>query len=177
MTIIAILLNPTIDQIYEIDNFTVGGTFKVKNSVIYPVGKAISFALAIRELDKEKAVIKVIGLIGHKEISLYSDFLSKRNIEFEFVKVKDKTRSNKTINDPIKRTTTHIREEGFKIQKKDLGKLINLMETHINEQDYIVFSGSISPGVEDDFYYNLIINIKRNKNAITILDTNGRALI
>ena len=58
MMIYAILLNPSIDQIYEINNFSIGGTFKVNNNIVYPVGKAISFALAVRELDK-KVKLKV----------------------------------------------------------------------------------------------------------------------
>ena len=69
--IISILLNPTIDQIYEIENFEVGGTFKVKNSIIFPVGKAISFSLGFQELNNSKAIIKVIALIGKGEITLY----------------------------------------------------------------------------------------------------------
>ena len=65
MKIIALLLNPTIDQIFEIDNFYVGGTFKVNESIIYPVGKAISFAIGIRELnDDNKAERNAEWCIG-----------------------------------------------------------------------------------------------------------------
>lgn len=175
MKIIAVLLNPTIDQIFEIEDFYIGGTFKVKNSVIYPVGKAISNAIGIRELSNDLE-LKVIAFIGKEEISLYSKFLTEKGIEFEFIEIKGKTRSNKTVNDPIKNTTTHIREKGFSVEKKALQKLVNLLEIEVNTRDFVIFSGSIPPNVEDNVYYELI-NKCKNKSALTILDTNGNALI
>ncbi len=175
MKIIAILLNPTIDQIYTINNFHVGGTFKVSDSIIYPVGKAISFSLGIRELCKDKDIIKIIAFIGEEDISLYSNFLSKRNIVYQFIKIKGKTRSNKTINDPIKGTTTHLREKGFEVTSNDINNLLKLIQTNVDKGDIVVFSGSIPPKVENDTYYRLI-DISKKKGASTILDTNGEPL-
>ncbi len=172
----SILLNPTIDQIYEIDNFFIGGTFKIKESIIYPVGKAISFSLGIRELAKERDIIKVIACIGKDDTALYSDFLRSREIDFEFVKVDGKTRSNKTINDPIKKTTTHIREIGFKINKKNISAFFEKLKNNIYVDDIVVFSGSIPPGVNNDIYYKMI-NICKDKGALTVLDSNGQALV
>jgi fructose-1-phosphate kinase PfkB-like protein len=96
-----VLLNPTIDQIYEIKNFKVGGTYKVSKNIVYPVGKAISFSLGIRELSKQENIIKVIACIGKNEIQTYSNFLNSYNIKFKFIEVDGKTRSNKTINDRV----------------------------------------------------------------------------
>ena len=176
MKIIAVLLNPTIDRIYEIENFKVGGTFKVGKSTVYPVGKAISFALGVRELNRALDIIKIIACIGKDDIPIYSEFLKSRNIEHEFIVVKGKTRSNKTINDPINGTTTHIREKGFKLMENELKSLIDIVKNTINVEDYVVFSGSIPPNVDENIYYKLI-NICKEKGAITVLDTNGKALI
>jgi 1-phosphofructokinase family hexose kinase len=175
MKIIAVLLNPTVDQLYEIEDFQVGGTFKVGKSIIYPVGKAISFALGVRELN-QTIDVKIIACIGKDEIPIYSEFLTSRNIQYEFIAVNGKTRSNKTINDPIKRTTTHIREKGFKLDEDDLKSITNCLEKTINVGDYVIFSGSIPPNVDDNIYYKMI-NISKEKGAMTALDTNGKALI
>ena len=176
MKIIAILLNPTIDQIYTIHDFHVGGTFKVNDSLIYPVGKSISFSLGIRELCKDKDILKIIAFIGEEDISLYSNFLSKRDIDYQFIKIKGKTRSNKTINDPIKGTTTHIREKGFKVTSNDIDNLLKLLQTNINKGDFVVFSGSIPSNVENDIYFRLI-DISKKIGSTSILDTNGVPLI
>ena len=175
MKLIAVLLNPTIDQIYKIDNFEVGGTFLVKDSIIYPVGKAISFSLGVRKLSKE-VNLKVIAFIGRQETSQYSNFLNRLNIDFEFISIDGKTRSNKTINDPIKHTTTHIRERGFDITINNLQELTTLLKESVLKEDIVVFSGSIPPNAKKDNYYKLI-NLCKDRGATTVLDTNGEALI
>ncbi len=172
----SILLNPTIDQIYEIENFKVGGTFKVNKSSLFPVGKAISFALGIRELTSSEAILRVLAVIGKDDITLYSDFLSSRNIDFKFLEVEGKTRSNKTINDPIQKTTTHIRERGFELKVNDVKNIYKILKDNIEEGDFTVISGSIPPGVTHKIYYD-IINICKNEGALIVLDTNGPALV
>ncbi len=176
MKIIAVLLNPTLDQIYEIENFAVGGTFKVNKSTLYPVGKAISFSLGVQVLSKKKDLVRVLAFIGENEIPLYSKFLKERGINFKFIKVKGKTRSNKTINDPIKGTTTHIREGGFKLDQKDLEKMLALIHDNVESSDLVVFSGSVPPNVSENIY-NEMIKACKEKSALTILDSSGKALL
>ncbi|MBY8982045.1 MAG: hexose kinase [Candidatus Lokiarchaeota archaeon] len=175
MKIYAILLNPTIDQIYEINNFNVGGTFKVSKNIIYPVGKTISFSLAIRELDK-RINLKVIAFIGNKDLQLYSDFLVSKNIDYEFIKINGKTRSNKTINDPINKTTTHIREKGFELNKKKIIEFKKILNKNIEKNNIYVFSGSIPQNTQITIYKDLI-RLCREKGGICVLDTNGTPLI
>ena len=176
MKILAILLNPTVDQIYEIENFYVGGTFKVNKSIIYPVGKAVSFSLGVSELCKEKKILKVIACIGKDEIPIYSEFLSSHKIDFEFVSVKGKTRSNKTINDLIKGTTTHIREIGFDLTDKNLENLTKKLKSNLKKNDICVFCGSIPPNIRSNIYFDLI-NLCKSKKAICVLDSNDQPLI
>ncbi len=172
----AILFNPTIDVIYEIENFYVGGTFKANKKTTYPVGKAISFSLGAKELSQDKKYIKILACIGKDDTQIYSHFLLSQNIDYEFVKVEGKTRSNKTINDPIMKTTTHIREKGFELNTNILEHFIKLIKDNIETDDFVVFSGSIPPGVDEDIYYKMI-NICKEKRVLTILDSNGPALI
>jgi len=176
MKIIPILLNPTVDEIYEIENFHVGGTFKVNNKIIYPVGKAISFSLGIRELNEKQELLKVIALIGKEEIMLYSNFLKSKNIDFEFIEVNGKTRSNKTINDPRNKTTTHIREKGFDVNEGELLNFYQTLQNNVEEGDICVFSGSLPSNLSNSIYFELI-NFCHKMGASCILDSSGDALI
>jgi len=170
----AILLNPTIDLIYDINNFHIGGTFIVDNQLIFPVGKAISFALAARKLHyKEK--INVFAMIGKEEISQYSRFLDSNRLDYKFIPVDGKTRSNKTINDPLNSTTTHIRELGFSLKREDINKLKDFMKENLRKGDICVFSGSIPPNLDKKIYKDLI-NIANQYQTITCLDSSGQAL-
>ncbi|MHA1149227.1 MAG: 1-phosphofructokinase family hexose kinase [Promethearchaeota archaeon] len=176
MKIIPILLNPTIDQIYEIENFEIGGTFKVKSSITYPVGKAISFALGIRELNDNPDILHVVACIGKNEIPLYSRFLKERNIKFEFIPIEGTTRSNKTINDPIQGTTTHVRERGFNLSSKEFNNLELSLKKITSEGDICVFSGSLPPNLGSFVYRDLII-LTKSLEAITVIDSSGPPLI
>jgi 1-phosphofructokinase len=171
----AVLLNPTIDLIYKIERFYVGGTFKVNEKIVFPVGKAISYSLAAKKLDP-KNKINIHALIGTNEIELYSKFLNKYKISFKPIPVEGVTRSNKTINDPINKTTTHIRELGFSVRDSDLNKLKNQLSENIKSGDLCVFSGSIPPNTNQDIYFELI-KLAKKESALTCLDSSGNPLI
>jgi fructose-1-phosphate kinase PfkB-like protein len=86
MTIFGILLNPTIDEIFEIDGFQVGGTYQVNRATILPVGKAISVAIGMRTLAQDGHIlIKVLAFVGKSDLSLYSNFLEKYGIEKDLI--------------------------------------------------------------------------------------------
>ena len=176
MKILSILLNPTIDEVITVDNFKVGGTFKVVSRKIYPVGKAISYALGIRELDESYNDLKVIACIGSEELHIYYNFLTSQKIDFEFIEIQGETRSNKTINDPVKGTTTHIRQKGFDINSEELEKLIDKIKENLEEGDIINFSGSIAPNLSP-YIYQRLIGICNKLKAISILDSSGEPFI
>lgn len=171
----AILLNPTVDVIYNIDNFHIGGTFKVENMMRLPVGKAISFAMGARELD-DALGLNVLALIGQEDIPSYSRFLKQKNINHKFIKIEGNTRSNKTILDTQNNTTTHIREQGFTVGSECEDKIKTLIEHQVKNEDICVFGGSIPPGLGDNIYYKLI-KTAREQNATCALDTSGAPLI
>jgi 1-phosphofructokinase family hexose kinase len=175
MTINAILLNPTVDIIYEIENFTVGGTFKVNKKKVFPVGKAISFSLAARNIDPQ-IPLKVFAFIGEGELNQYREFLKRKRIQFEFIEIEGQTRSNKTINDPRKHTTTHIREQGFQLSEDKIKQMKALLQNEIEKRDFCVLSGSIPPQTDEKIYKELI-QLSRKQGAICALDSCGDALI
>jgi len=87
---------------------------------IDPVSKANSFSLRIREFNQNKNMLKFIFLISKVEISFYSHFLQSKSINHELIKVEGKTYSNKTLNDPLNNTKTHIREKEFNMINEEL---------------------------------------------------------
>jgi len=175
--IIAILLNPTIDMIYEIKNFKAGHTYLVRDPIIYPVGKAISFSLALKNIDRSFKNLKILGFVGKKDKELYSHFLRTHGVDFKLIPVKGKTRSNKTIIDSEMHRTTHIRELGFfKLAEENLNKLIDLIEKECKKDDIIICSGSIPQGVSSKIYSE-IMNALKEKKVMTVLDSSGEALV
>lgn len=170
--IYCVLLNPTLDKILEIPNFEVGGTFQIASQHEFPVGKAISVALTLRELGEQ---VKVISFISKEDFSQYDSFLKNRDIDHIFIPVDGKTRSNTTIIDPINKTTTHIRFPGFKVTQKNIENLEQIIKEQVNVDDIVVVSGSFAPGIPSDYHIRLS-DIVTQKKAKIIIDTSGKPL-
>ena len=175
--IISVLLNPSIDEIIEIDKFHVGGTFLAKNITTFPVGKAISVAIGIRLLISSIDIpIKVIALIGKDEIDTYSKFLENYKIEHELIEFLDKTRNNKTIIDKKCKTITHIRNKGPLIEKKAINRLKDVVIKNLKVGTFCILSGSIPPNSDYRIYRDIILN-NRNLDVKFVLDSSGRSLL
>jgi 1-phosphofructokinase family hexose kinase len=167
-----VLLNPTIDRILQIPNFEVGGTFQVSAFDEFPVGKAISVALTLKEI-KEK--VSVIAFIGKEEISQYEAFLNGRDIKHILIPIEGKTRSNTTILDTNQATTTHIRFPGFAVNQSHLKIMEKHIQDNINKDDFVILSGSFPNGVPNDYHLQLS-KIIEQRQARFIVDTSGKPL-
>ncbi|MBN1803603.1 MAG: hypothetical protein JW891_18985 [Candidatus Lokiarchaeota archaeon] len=169
------LINPSIDEIFEINDFKIGATFIAKKRQIYPAGKAISFALSCKKFLSDKSLIRVLYLVGKNEQQLYDRFLNSEDIIHNFLSVNCSTRSNKTIVDPKNKTTTHIRTQDFFVSLYEINKLLEIITKDLEKEDIVVFSGSIPFGIPSDVYDKMIRQI-RIKGATTVLDSSGEAL-
>ncbi|MCP4763121.1 MAG: 1-phosphofructokinase family hexose kinase [archaeon] len=170
--IYCVLLNPSIDNIIELSDFKSGNTYKISKNLKFPVGKSISVALTLKELGEQ---VSVFALIGKNQIQLYEEFLNKKKITYEFIPISGETRSNITIVDKKNNSTTHLRFPGFSINQSNLNDLKNKIEENIEEDDYIVFSGSIPKNTPKGFLEE-ISKIVKGKKAKFIIDTNGEPL-
>jgi len=167
------LLNPTIDHVHEVEHFKVGGTFKIKATQVFPVGKAISVALGLRTLDEHPSVI---ALIGKDDIDTYRKFLQSNSIPATLVPVDGATRHNTTIVDPLEGTVTHLREAGFTAGKKHVQAIEKTIKSlpRVNPC-WVLFSGSLPPGLPDDTYARLV-NYCDNLGFKTLIDVSGMPL-
>jgi 1-phosphofructokinase family hexose kinase len=116
--------------------------------------------------------VKVLALIGKNELHLYQNFLKQRNIDFEFVSVDGKTRSNKTILDPEKKTITHIRYPGFSISMVEINSLINLIKKYVQPKDILIISGSVPNGVPISVLKQFVVSVRENQGQV-VIDTSG----
>lgn len=170
--LICVQLNPTVDRILEVPGFAVGETLRVVNSATYPLGKAVSVALAAVTLGETPLVV---SLVGEGEAETYEQFLSEKHANYKLIPVPGKTRSNVTIIDPTGGTTTHLRERGFVPPQGTLRALSSFLEATVTPESVVIFSGSLPPGVPDDAYAVLLRNLPPCKARG--LDTSGPALL
>ncbi len=169
--LICVQLNPTIDRVLEVPNFVVGDTLRIENVTMFPLGKAISVALAAKTIGETPFVVSPIG---EHDVNLYDGFLTEKGISHKLIPCAGRTRSNMTIIDPIAHTTTHLRERGFTPTPDKLELLEKYLGSQIKKEDVVLFSGSLPPGLPEDTYARLLSHLPACKARG--LDTSGPAM-
>jgi 1-phosphofructokinase len=170
--ITTVTLNPAIDKTVEIENFTAGTVNRTGAIRIDAGGKGINVSKVIASLG---GISRATGILGGRAGTFIKEYLDSIGIENNFVFVKDETRTNLKIIDRINHANTDINESGPEICDKDIKKLEKIIDTYLDDESIVVFSGSIPLGVSKEIYKELITSAG-NKGSKAILDADGELL-
>ena len=175
---IAVTLNPAIDRALEVPNFEVGQHARARLVASVPAGKGINVARGVARLGSTAAAA---GFVGRGEAAAYEESLRREGVRVALCPVDGLTRTNTTVLDPVRRTTTHLREEGFTVGADDLSRLRSMLTSILDEgragdgRVAVVFSGSLPPGMEPGDLVSLVRHC-REAGAAVVVDTGGHAL-
>lgn len=166
--IYTLTLNPSIDYVLRIDEFLDGETLRSNSEEKYPGGKGIMVSKLLKNLG-EKSVN--IGFLG----GFTGDFIRKKlndlEIEEDFTRIEDDSR----INVKLKyETETEINAQGPQIKEEEIEEFLNYLD-QLQEDDFVIISGSIPKSLGDDFY-RFIVNLLEMNNVRFALDTSGKKL-
>jgi len=176
--VIAVTLNPAIDRALEVPNFEVGQHARARLVTSVPAGKGINVARGVARLGSAAVAA---GFVGRGEAAAYEESLKREGVRAALCPVDGLTRTNTTVLDPVRRTTTHLREEGFAVGADDLSGLRSMLTSILNEgragdgQGAMVFSGSLPPGMAPGDLVSLVRHC-RDAGATVVVDTGGDAL-
>jgi len=176
--IVTVMLNPTIDKTLECPGFRVGTHAKVRLRALVPAGKGMNVARGLAALGSEAVACT---LVGKNEKKIYAERLQAEGIRGHFVLVDGLTRTNTTVLDPVNRTTTHLREEGFEVGREQLSQMRRLlrdvMARHASggQGVRVAFCGSLPRGVEPSDFASIVVE-SHERGAQVIVDASGDAL-
>jgi len=170
--IYAVTLNPTLDRTLRIEHFQVGGTFKAAHSELLPAGKGINVARVAATLGSP---VGALGLVGENEAAMFGEALARAGIENRLSTVPGATRASVTVLDPALHTETHLREPGWALPPEAMAQIRSQLE-QVREGDWVVFAGSLPPGLAEDTY-QVLIRLCAVRGARTLLDANGPPLV
>ena len=170
--ITTVTLNPAVDKTVEINNIAINSVNRVTSARLDAGGKGINVSKVILKLG---GTSKALGFIGGSAGKFIKEYLDDMEIQNDFVVVKEETRTNLKIVDPLKQTNTDINEMGPRITPQDLKKMEEKILELANEKAILVFSGSVPPNVEPNIYQQWIYQAKW-KGAKTILDADGEMM-
>ncbi|MEK5492061.1 1-phosphofructokinase [Paenibacillus sp. FSL R7-0297] len=166
--IYTVTLNPSVDYIVEVDEFTLGGLNRMKRDMKLPGGKGINVSRVLKQLGVENTAT---GFLGGFTGGYIEQWLRQEMIASDFVHITDDTR----INIKLKAgEETEINGAGPEISQPETASLLHKLDA-LKQGDVVILSGSTPPSLGGDFYSRLIAVCKQ-KGAEFVIDTTGQAL-
>jgi tagatose 6-phosphate kinase len=167
------LANPAVDAVYGLDEIHPGTTVTGIKSHIIPAGKGINVARAVRTLGEE---VCVVGIVHANNRDQFHEYLETAGISSHLVVVPGSTRINVTILESKTGQTTHLNSLQAPVPSNMQQEALESIKSRIGgEGDACAFSGSLPPGLGND-YYQKIIRLCKEKGAFCLLDTSGKPL-
>jgi 1-phosphofructokinase family hexose kinase len=150
MSVLTVTLNPAIDRVVRLDRFLVGKDHRALSVVSFAGGKGVNLARALKGLGV--AAQSMTFLDGQP----------------------DKMRTNTTIVDASGRVT-RLLEPGVVAVKAEQDRFFCSFKVKIKKCRFVVFSGSLPPGMKPAFLVRLI-GLAKEQGLDVAVDTSGEAL-
>ena len=168
--IYTVTFNPALDYILELDKLEIGKIQKSKTELILPGGKGINVSTVLTNLEVENIALGYkAGFVGAEIERL----LRNMNVKTDFI---DLGEGNSRINVKISgEEETAINTNGPKISENKILELLEKLKT-LNENDYLVLSGSIPNSIKDDIYEK-ICSIVKKRNVKIVVDATKNLLV
>lgn len=170
--IITVSLNPAIDRVIEVENFTLGRHQVGREVQRSPGGKGINVSRVLSALGIKSVAT---GFLGEDNIGSFEPFLSDPNVGNEFFVLPGRTRENITITDPRAGQDTHVRDAGLTVAPRHLDRLANKLRLLSHPEAIVIFSGSLPPGATPQDHA-VLVDACLDPGARVAVDTGGEAL-
>ncbi|MEV4312518.1 1-phosphofructokinase [Actinocrispum sp. NPDC049592] len=168
---VTVTANPSVDRTIEVAGLVRGGLHRATGVHVQPGGKGINVARALVSNGiKARAVVPAGGAEGEQLISLLSDY----SIEVVRVPALGPVRMNVSVIEPDA-TVTKLNEPGARLSAAEAKALADAVITAARDAAWVVLAGSLPPGVEPEFYAELLGRLA-GEDVRVALDTSGPAL-
>ncbi|MDQ1483203.1 MAG: 1-phosphofructokinase [Actinomycetota bacterium] len=170
--IVTLTPNPSVDRTVSITDLQRGEVHRATASRIDPGGKGVNISRALTaHKARTLAVLPGGGPQGH----LLADLLEEADIDVRIVPIGGSIRANLALVEPDG-TTTKINEPGPVLTGSELSALLaGAVATLAEHPSWLVGSGSLPPGVDDDLYAGLVRQC-RDAGVRVAIDASGPAL-
>lgn len=173
--IITITLNPALDKSTHVDQVLPEKKLRCEEPTYEPGGGGINVSRAIKKLGGSSCAWMLVGGPSGQRIC---DLLGEEGVDFRAINTKNWTRENLMVMEDNSNNQYRFGMPGPELYEAEWRKCLDDLEQLPEEKKpkYVVASGSLPPGVPEDFYAQLA-DIAHRKNFRLIVDTSGEALI
>lgn len=170
--IVTLTLNPALDKSTEVEKLVPEKKMRCASLRIDAGGGGINVSKAIHELGgKTLAVFPSGGLNG----KIMEGLLDKEGISHHTIPIKDETRENFVATELSSGKQYRFVMPGPALGDDELEACKSLIKNMNPSPRFLICSGSLPPGVSEDFFA-IIAGIAKNKKIKLIVDTSGPAL-
>lgn len=170
--ITTLTMNPSVDRSTTVKNVVAEKKLRCREPDHEPGGGGINVSRVIRRMGGDSmALFPAGGAAGH----LLQAMLSEERVSQYAVPIKNPTRENFTVYEEATGLQYRFGMPGPELSEAEWRRCRNELAAIIPRPEYLVISGSLPPGVPDDFYAG-VIRKARELGARVVLDTSGAAL-
>lgn len=170
---VTITMNPCLDKSTSVDNVVAERKLRCARLRIEPGGGGINVSRALKRLGEDStALYPSGGAAGH----VLEELLHEEHILQEPLEISGLTRESFIVYEESSTQQYRFGVPGPEMLRTEWQGFMKRLEQTDFKPDYIVCSGSLPPGVPEDFYAGVSRWGKTN-GAKTILDTSGKPLI
>ncbi len=169
--IITVTLNPSLDRTLPITALVRGAVLRTGRPILEPGGKGVNVSRALRANGIDStALLPIAGAEGDELRRL----LDAAGVQARYVPTTGRTRSNISLTEPDG-TVTKLNEPGASLTTADLEELESALAALVSPGDWVVFSGSLPPGMTGDVFSALLQRLSVCGIQLAI-DSSGIAL-
>jgi 6-phosphofructokinase 2 len=167
--IVTITMNPAVDKSTSIDKLIPEKKLRCEGMAVEAGGGGINVSKAIKKLGGESLAIFTSGGTNG---SILENILQSLQINFKTISTGQETRENITVTETSSNAQFRFVMPGSTLNNDITGSVIDMLTSLPVAPSIIVASGSLPPGIEDDFYAQLG-STARQLDAKYIVDTSG----
>lgn len=172
MSVVTITMNPVIDASTSAKIVVPSKKTRCKPPVYEPGGGGINVSRALKKLECKSTAI---FFSGGRNGKILEQLIRKDNIEYVVLPTEESTRENIMVMDNQSGEQYRFVMPGPHIKEKEWQSVLDMLEDLSPRPDYIVASGSLPPGVPDDFYAR-VARWANKHDVRMVLDTSGPGL-
>jgi len=139
-SIVTVTMNPALDKMITVENFSAGKLNRAKSVRLDPGGKGINVSKALSTYGVRQVAT---GILGGQVGNLVSSMLKEYGINQDFLFFSGQTRINVKILDKSAGSITEVNEQGPEISYETLEEFFNKLKKLVKNADMLVLSGSL----------------------------------
>ncbi|MGM0500195.1 MAG: 1-phosphofructokinase family hexose kinase [Bacillota bacterium] len=170
--IVTFTLNPTIDKNSSVDHVKAEDKLYCDKPVFEPGGGGINVSRALKKLGGDSLLLYTSGGFTGKKLDR---LLAAENLNKQAVKIDAETRENLIISEKASNLQYRFGMPGPEINDHEYQKIFKILNELKPFPDYLVISGSIPEGVNNDIYAEMASAAKK-RDAKVIVDVSGAPL-